>query len=92
MIISEAVLYADDDPKRVNVRIAMNSEQAETYHRFVKTTPKPSATKNNNGELELPPPPPPLPVGVGDGDEVAVVAVMMSTTRKVGRRLEVELS
>jgi hypothetical protein len=22
-----------------------------TYHRFVKTTPKPRATKNNNGEL-----------------------------------------
>lgn len=27
------------------------------YHRFVKTTPKPSATKKSNGELVGPPPP-----------------------------------
>lgn len=32
----------------------------DTYHRLVKTTPKPSATKNSNGELVGPPPPPPL--------------------------------
>lgn len=29
----------------------------DTYHRFVKTTPKPSATKKSNGELVGPPPP-----------------------------------
>lgn len=29
----------------------------ETYHRFVKTTPKPSATKKSKGELVGPPPP-----------------------------------
>lgn len=50
-----------------------------TYHKFVKTTPNPNATKNNNGELVGPPPPPPPPldgvdVGVGEvttcGEEV----------------------
>lgn len=40
---------------------------AQTYHKFVKTTPKPNATKNNNGEL-VGPPPPPVPLG---GAEVA---------------------
>lgn len=35
-----------------------------TYHKFVKTTPNPNATKNNNGELVGPPPPPPPPLGV----------------------------
>lgn len=29
----------------------------EVYHRFVKTTPKPSATKKSKGELVGPPPP-----------------------------------
>ena len=39
------------------------------YHRLVKTTPNPKATKNNRGELvgPLPPPPPPVELGVGDG-------------------------
>lgn len=50
-----------------------------TYHKFVKTTPNPNATKNNNGELVGPPPPPPPPfdgvaVGLGEvttcGEEV----------------------
>ena len=27
------------------------------YHKFVKTTPKPNATKNSRGELVGPPPP-----------------------------------
>jgi hypothetical protein len=35
-----------------------------THQRFVKTTPKPRATKKRRGELELlPPPPPPPPPG-----------------------------
>ena len=41
-----------------------------TDHRFVKTTPKPRATKNSRGELG-----PPLPVPgvcVGEGDVVVV--------------------
>lgn len=50
------------------------------YHRLVKTTPKPSATKKSNGELlELESPPPP---GVGDGEAVAMV---VSTTDMGGR-------
>lgn len=39
-----------------------------TYHKFVKTTPNPNATKNNNGELVGPPPPPPPPDGVAVGE------------------------
>ncbi len=39
---------------------------SSTYHKFVKTTPKPNATKKSNGELVGPPPPPP-PVGVPEG-------------------------
>jgi hypothetical protein len=34
-------------------------------HRFVKTTPKPRATKKSSGELVGPPPPPPLPPLLG---------------------------
>jgi hypothetical protein len=30
-----------------------------SHQRFVKTTPKPNATKNSRGELLPPPPPPP---------------------------------
>ena len=54
------------------------------YHKLVKTTPKPSATKNSKGELVGPPPPLPLPVvAVGSGevatgeDEVVVADMMM---------------
>lgn len=32
-----------------------------TYHKFVKTTPNPKATKKSKGELVGPPPPPPPP-------------------------------
>ncbi len=52
----------------------MIAPPAKTYHKFVKTTPKPRATKNRRGELVgpvlFPPPPPPLEVGGpgGDGD------------------------
>lgn len=41
-----------------------------TYHKFVKTTPNPSATKNNNGELVGPPPLPLLGVAVEAGGTV----------------------
>ncbi len=43
----------------------------ETYHKFVNTTPKPSATKKSKGEL-VGPPPPPLA-----GDDVAAGAVVV---------------
>lgn len=51
------------------------------YHRLVKTTPKPKATKNRSGEFVGPPPPPPLPssVGVGVGAAVVVVAMVEAT-------------
>ena len=51
-----------------------------THHRFVKTTPKPSATKNNKGELpESPLPCPGLPVVVtAPVAEVVVVADMIT--------------
>ena len=58
---------------------------AQAYQRFVKTTPKPSATKNNKGELVGPPPPPPPPpelVGEDDGaDEVTDEVEDMIATR-----------
>ena len=63
----------------------MGDERATTYHRFVKTTPKPSATKNNSGELELLPPGLPVLELVDDGEEVEVEVVMMSTTDYCGR-------
>jgi len=56
----------------------------ETYHKLVKTTPKPRATKNSKGELVGP-----LllflvssSVGVGDGaDGVVVVSDMLAEVR-----------
>ncbi len=36
----------------------------DTYHKLVKTTPKPNATKKSSGELVGPPPPPPLAADV----------------------------
>ena len=42
----------------------------ESYHRLVKTTPKPSATKKSKGELVGPPPP-----ELG-GDDVAAGGAM----------------
>lgn len=54
-----------------------------TYHRFVKTTPKPRATKNSSGELVgLPPPLFPLSslldglVGLGCVGKTAVVDIV----------------
>ena len=49
------------------------SRTERLYHRFVKTTPNPKATKKSNGELVGPPPPeelPPVLEGcMGDDDE-----------------------
>jgi hypothetical protein len=45
----------------------------ETHHKLVKTTPNPSATKNNKGELG-PEPPPLLGVEVGEDAAEEVVA------------------
>lgn len=51
-----------------------------TYHKFVKTTPNPSATKNSSGELVGPLLLLPLlesPVGLGMGDEVVVCDIVI---------------
>lgn len=60
----------------------MQRHRQHAHQRFVKTTPKPRATKNSNGEEPPPPPldppllPPLLPlVVVGDGEESAEVGV-----------------
>ena len=45
-----------------------------TYHRFVKTTPKPRATKKSKGELVGPPPP--LELGTDDVDAGGATAVL----------------
>ena len=49
LVVSEAILHTDDDPTYVSTRIKQNSWAF--YHKFVKTTPKPSATKKSRGEL-----------------------------------------
>lgn len=51
----------------------IDSFRARPYHKFVKTTPKPRATKNRSGELVGPPPPPPPPedVAAAGAGEVA---------------------
>ena len=46
--------------------------QLGAHHRFVNTTPNPSATKNKSGE-DVGPPPPPLLVVVAAGDDAEVV-------------------
>lgn len=54
----------------------------EAYHKFVKTTPKPSATKNKRGELVAfvsPEPSPLLPVVVAELLEDEVVEGVIST-------------
>ena len=68
----------------------------EPYHRFVKTTPKPSATKKSKGELVGPPPPPPelgtVDVAAGgatavlegievDAADVAIIATIESASQ-----------
>ena len=68
------------------VIVRSRSPRSETaaYHKFVKTTPKPRATKNKSGELVGPPPPPPPPpedVAAAGATEVAegggIVVVMV---------------
>lgn len=58
LVVAEAVLYPDNDPIMYDQPFVdtLNPEQGPAYHKLVKTTPKPRATKNNNGELVGPPP------------------------------------
>jgi hypothetical protein len=46
-----------------------------THQRFVKTTPKPNATKNRSGELVGPGLPPPWALGLDDAEATAEVEV-----------------
>lgn len=72
LIISEAILDTDNDPRNGELvcvyrrRVSGDRRaQEQAYHRLVKTTPNPNATKKSNGELVGPPPPPP-PLGADD--------------------------
>lgn len=56
LVVSEAVFDTDNDPKG-EVSYVATSPDHISYHKFVKTTPKPRATKNSRGELVGPPPP-----------------------------------
>jgi hypothetical protein len=80
LIVAEAVFNANNDPNRSTIETEQWAVATVTYHRFVKTTPKPNATKNNSGELELLPPG--LPVGEGEadgvGEEVGVAMLSMA--------------
>lgn len=50
----------------------------ETHHRFVKTTPKPSATKKSKGELVGPPPPELAADVVAAGAGIAVLELVVT--------------
>lgn len=79
LVVAEAVFDTDNNPI-VQERESQSSKTDGgcaartnvTYHRLVKTTPKPNATKKSNGELVGPPPPlpPELVVGPGGADVV----------------------
>jgi hypothetical protein len=72
-VIPEAVLYTDDDPFLCQPE-PQNNEEQPSHHKFVKTTPNPSATKKRRGELVGPPPPPPPPPEVCEGLALVDVA------------------
>lgn len=77
LIVSEAVLYTNDDPEvQISALACFLVGIEETNHKLVKTTPKPRATKKSKGELVgplLPPPPPTVDaLGVGEVVEVAL--------------------
>ena len=86
LVVSEAVLDADDDPEDDCQLISANTEvpatsqrHALTYHKFVKTTPKPRATKKSRGELVGPGLLPlALPEVVAEGGAEEVVEDMMA--------------
>lgn len=84
LIVSEAVLDTDNDPVvQVSVGVERDTNRfSSTYHKFVKTTPKPSAIKKSSGELVGPPPPVPcvaVDVALGAAEvEDEVVAMVVS--------------
>ena len=51
-VVAEAVLDTNDDPVQSLIRLPSSLKcESDTYHRFVKTTPNPKATKKSKGEL-----------------------------------------
>lgn len=85
-IVSETIFNADDDPKKNAQFLVGHSalcsgslcrKTKTAYHRFVKTTPNPRATKNNKGELVGPLLLPPAinweGVGVAKADVMEVI-------------------
>lgn len=76
LVVSKAVFDADDDPGLGVNRCLDGGREMDAYHKFVKTTPKPRATKKSKGELG------PLPLldalvadGVADAEEAEAIAV-----------------
>lgn len=52
LVVTEAVLYAYNDPAQcMSADVRLGDSQCRPYHKLVKTTPKPNATKNSRGEL-----------------------------------------
>ena len=101
MIIAEAVFDTDDDPS-INIASDLSSrseefdcpirtavKRRENYHKFVKTTPKPNATKNSRGELAggLPEGLPPAVfaggAGLVDEDIMAIVDVGVTVISRI---------
>jgi hypothetical protein len=79
LIVSEAILYAYNDPTQcVRACSLATVNSVEPYHKLVKTTPKPNATKNSRGELPgvLLFLPVSVWVGVGTADEVLVASAI----------------
>lgn len=82
LVVPEAVFDADDDPTECkhDTPGLMRLQTREVYHKLVKTTPKPRATKNRSGELVGPELLDwlPLPVGVGEAGSAAEVGEDMA--------------
>jgi hypothetical protein len=74
LVVAETILHTDNDPRQRSEGAEGRARTKDIYHKFVKTTPKPRATKNRRGELVGPLPPLDEPVVVAAGSAVDVVA------------------
>jgi len=70
LVVSEAVLYTDNDPVSCQLDVLEHTREWNTHHKLVKTTPKPKATKKSSGELG---PFPEFPELVAEGGGLAEV-------------------
>lgn len=94
LIVAKAVLDSNNNPRLKSVGLlnyGALSAMRNTYHRFVKTTPKPSATKNSSGELELLGLELLLGVGEDDADDEAVGVAIVSQRGVRNSKGQVEL-